>query len=276
MSVLSDTDYFLYSLITEIKSLKVSDNAEANILLARILYAIPQLCPNLRSCLSATSLSLSTWTDGSVNAELYSKTCQLLNEESINFWKLWLTQFIEQLETKLKKAEPDFNSMLREFPNWDIITIEEKDEQDNAVESTIRVPSKPSFPLQRFFHETCTALNEVIPHTVPKLIAANLSQQVAECLHRYYKALADVEFVKNNQNTALQYYFDLKFINYILVPKDNKLLLESYQTLILEYKNFIDPFDFDVFYPYVNENVKKSGQQMQVKLIVFILNIIIL
>lgn len=154
--------------------------------------------------------------------------------------------------------------MLREFPNWDIISIQEKDEQDNAVESTIRVPSKPSFPLQRFLHETCTLLNDVIPHTLPKLIAASLAQKVAESLLRYYKALAEVEFVRGNQNTALQYYFDIKFVNYILVPKDSKVLLDSYQGLILEYKNFIDPFDFDVFYPYVNDNVKKAGQQMQV------------
>lgn len=70
----------------------------------------------------------------------------------------------------------------------------------------------------------------------------------------------------NNQNAALQYYFDLKFIHLILVARDNKILIEGYNAVIVEFKNFIDPFDFDVLYPYVNDNVKIAAQRMQVRL----------
>lgn len=253
-------------LITEIKSLEGHDKLENYVLLARFLYAIPILCPNLRSCLSSSTLATS-WTDPSPN-DLYNKATMLLNEESFHFWMLWLDSFVKKLEQQLRQInkQVDLNTILKEFPCWDIITIEEKDEQDNVVNSTIRIPSKPSFPLQRFLHETCSSLNEIIPHTLPKKVSSVLVEKVALILQNHYLTLSTVDFVKTNQNTALQYYFDIKFVQYLLVSRDNKPLLEKFTETVTIYKNVIDPFDFDVFFSYLNDNLKAAVQRMQYQL----------
>lgn len=254
------------TLITEIKSLENQANLENYIMLARFLYAIPVLCPNLKSCLSSSQLA-SSWTDSSPN-DLYNKTTMLLNEESFNFWMLWLDSFVQKLEQVLKQMnkQVDLNTILKEFPCWEIITIEEKDEQDNVVNSTIRIPCKPSFPLQRFLHETCSSLNDIIPHTLPKKVSSVLVDKIALILRNHYQSLLTNEFVKNNQNTALQYYFDIKFVQYLLVSRDNKVLTEKFNETVTAYKNFIDPFDFDVFFSYLNDNLKLAVQRIQYQL----------
>lgn len=61
----------------------------------------------------------------------------------------------------------------------------------------------------------------------------------------------------------MQYYFDLKFVQLLFTGRDRKQLAEPYNQLIGEFKSHIDPFDFDVFYPHVNTNVKRAVQRMQ-------------
>lgn len=134
------------------------------------LKAIPQFFHHLRSCLSLTTVP--SWIDNTISFELFSWTGELLNEKNISLWKLWSDQFALRLQKKLKQNDADFNSFLIEFLNWD--------EQVNGVEPIIRVPSKPSFPHQRFMQKTCILLNEIVQHTLPIVIAASLVQKVAE------------------------------------------------------------------------------------------------
>ncbi|XP_063708221.1 conserved oligomeric Golgi complex subunit 1 [Culicoides brevitarsis] len=254
-------------LITEVKNFEIpSEKLENSILLARILYAMPILCPNLKSCLSSTALA-TTWNDPNPK-DLYNKSTNLLQEESFNFWMAWLDAFIAKLDLKLAKMNKnvDLNTILKDFPCWDIITIEEKDEQDNVVQSQIRIPSKPSFPLQRFLHETCSELNDIIPHTLPKKVSSVLVEKIALILQNHYRTLAETEFVQKNQNTALQYYFDIKFVQYLLVSRENKAILEKFTEIVGIFKNFIDPFDFDVFFSYLNDNLKLAVQRIQYQL----------
>lgn len=65
---------------------------------------------------------------------------------------------------------------------------------------------------------------------------------------------------------GLQYYFDIKPVQYLLVSRDNKALLEKFTDIVAIYKNFIDPFDFDVFFSYLNDNLKLAVQRIQYQL----------
>lgn len=51
---------------------------------------------------------------------------------------------------------------------WNEITIQEEEESGGAVQSQIRVPMNPSFPLQQSLFKVCQEINQVGPHAIPK------------------------------------------------------------------------------------------------------------
>lgn len=131
------------------------------------------------------------------------------------------------------------------------------------MQSTIHIPALPSFPLQKLLHVITSLLNTLVPQTIPKAIVVQVVERIIAYLYDYYRHLAQDEFVRKNQNSALQYYFDLKFVQLLFTGRDRRQLAEPYNQLIGEFKSYIDPFDFDVFYPHVNSNVKRAVQRMQ-------------
>jgi hypothetical protein len=68
------------------------------------------------------------------------------------------------------------------------------------------------------------------------------------------------------QKQAIQILFDVKYISLLMVPRDNKLLVEESNKVSNILIAKIDPFDFDVFFPFINMNVKKSVQRTLVGL----------
>jgi conserved oligomeric Golgi complex subunit 1 len=131
------------------------------------------------------------------------------------------------------------------------------------VQSTIRVPAQPSFPLQKALDRLNLAIQPILPYTLPPSVAQLLVDRATQHLAAHYQTLSAKETVRTNQNLALQHFFDLKWIALMLVTRDSKPVLDEYTALIAAYKSHIDPFDFDVFYTHLNNNVKKSGQRMQ-------------
>lgn len=252
-------------LLTTIKTKDYKQSPEKIILLARLLIAYRELCPSLKQCITPslmTQAEVPSWQseDKPADGERWSNVSGLLEEESSRFWGLWLEQFVTkwpQLDTQIS-----YQTLLTEFPLWDTVTIEENDEQNQPVQSTIHVPALPSFPLQKLLHVIATFLNALVPQTIPKTIVAQVVERIIAYLHDYYQLLSQNEFVQKNQNTALQYYFDLKFVQLLFTGRERKQLVDPYNHLINEYKTYIDPFDFDVFYPHVNTNVKRAVQRM--------------
>lgn len=51
-----------------------------------------------------------------------------------------------------------------------------------------------------------------------------------------------------------------------MIPRDNKSLVELSNKVSNNIISKIDPFDFDVFYPFINTNVKKAVQRSLVSL----------
>ena len=51
---------------------------------------------------------------------------------------------------------------------WDEITIEEESETGDTVQSKIRVPMNPTFPLQQGLFEICQNINQIGPHAISK------------------------------------------------------------------------------------------------------------
>lgn len=125
------------------------------------------------------------------------------------------------------------------------------------------MPSQLTFSVQHYLHDIVTHLNRIIPHTLPKSIHQKIVDRLVENLFEYYKKLAENEFVKENQKAAWQYFLDLKILMLLFISRENKQSTEDFQNLTNQFKAYIDPFDFDVFYQYVNVNIKKNVMRTQ-------------
>ncbi|XP_050100433.1 conserved oligomeric Golgi complex subunit 1 [Anopheles aquasalis] len=270
-------------LVTTIKSATgYEPTVERYALLARFLIAIAELCPALRECFlpntTASSSIGSVWcgpttrksslspaaaaiTVSEEDPERWAKVSGLLEEESLRFWNVWVERFHESWPPLA--VEVGYGTLLNDFPSWETVTIEENDENNQPIQSTIRVPSLPSIPLQRFLHHVCDLLNDAIPQTIPRAIVARIVELLTTDLWRYYEQLAANEFTMQNQSVALQYYLDLRFLQLMFVGREQKQLSEQFTQLTARFKSYVDPFDFDVFYAHLNTNVKRSVGKLQ-------------
>lgn len=252
-------------LITTIKSSNFVKTAENSLTLARLLQAISELCPNLQACFSGhLLLEPSYLRDPTKNddSENEWKSIQgLLKEESLQFWTKWMNLFIENWSN----LDPKINVgvILKDFPSWETITIDEKDESENIVQSQIHVPSQISLSVHCWIYEIIDGLNKIIPHTLPKIIHLTIVNQFVEKFYKHYETLSKDEFVAGNQKSAWQFFFDLKILTLLFVSRDNKEMNEKLQILSSHFKSIIDPFDFDVFYPHVSLNIKKNAARLQ-------------
>lgn len=253
------------SLITSIKSSKINMNAENCIMLARLLQAVSELCPNLRLCFSGHLLLEPSYlrdpTKDDDGDKEWNSICGLLEEESLRFWCMWTEMFVN--EWKPLDRHLDMNLMLRDFPCWDTITIEEKDESDNVVQSQIHVPSQLSVSIQCWVYDIITSLNKIVPHTLPKTIHGQIVEKLVEKLYERYHAMSTDEFVNANQKAAWQFFLDIKVLMMLFIGRDNKVMSEKLQALVTHFKSLIDPFDFDVFYQHVNGNIKRNAGRLQ-------------
>ncbi|XP_052867470.1 conserved oligomeric Golgi complex subunit 1 [Anopheles cruzii] len=261
-------------LVTAVKQARIEPKtAEQYAMLARFLNAVRELCPALRECflpnctLSGDGMRLrqrkssSAVTVSEEDPERWAKVAGLLEEESLRFWDTWVTKFHESWQPI--PVDVGSATLLNDFPVWETVTIEENDENNQPIQSTIRVPSLPSIPLQHFLHHIATQINDAVPQTIPKSVVLQVGERVATDLLRHYERLAADEFTASNQSIALQYYLDLRFVQLLFVAREQKQLQEQYNGLITRFKCLIDPFDFDVFYAHLNTNVKRSVARLQ-------------
>lgn len=234
-------------LITDVKSLAAQNASQPNfIFLARLLKAIVEICRHVKQCLlPAGLLPSNTWIEQNPsNVEQWERVSRLLNEETLNLWKQWIDMFVNErlIENNGLCFAIDINltNLLATFPNWDTLAIEEKDETNQAVESTIRVPSQPSIPLQQFLFACCRQLNSTVPNTLPKPVITLLTNQLIERLaFTYGEVIAKNPFISANQNASLQFYFDVKFLTLMFLDGRRN---DALQMLTEQFKANVDPF----------------------------------
>lgn len=67
--------------------------------------------------------------------------------------------------------------------------------------------------------------------------------------------------VNLRQKQAIQLLFDVKYATLLMVPRENRALTEKSNDVCNNLVSKVDPFDLDVFYPYIYLNVKKAVQR---------------
>ncbi|CAG9837073.1 unnamed protein product [Diabrotica balteata] len=231
-------------------TIETSNFITKSTILARFMQAVTLLCPHLHRC-CIFNISNDDWI----------KVCDAFNTTSQNLWTNWTNSVLETTEKhceELNNICPE--RMLKILSRWDEIEIQEQTDEKVFV-SHIQVPLKPSLILNEIFNQLNNTIGLKIPHTVPKSIHAQFIEKNIMIILKQYKRISEEE--KLNQKQALQFLFDVKFLTTLCIPGENVQLLSYSQEICDTLKSRIDPFDLDVFYSYLQNNVKKAVIQSQ-------------
>ncbi|GLV40211.1 Component of oligomeric golgi complex 1 [Carabus blaptoides fortunei] len=228
-----------------------SGKVTKSVMAARLLQAVPQLCPNLVTSCSYSECQ-NDWDQ--VHAALVNR--------SLQFWHNWLNATKTSVEGILSEfmISIQYENMLRILPRWNTIDIEEQTD-DKVFTSQIHIPSQPSVTLLSVLSEISGELNGILPHTLPKVVHTQFTEITADHILSRYETLAACESL--NQNLALQFLLDVKFLTTMCVRRDNKDMTGKSRQICDAFRAKIDPFDLDVFYKYLQTNVKRSVLQSQ-------------
>ncbi|XP_014482277.1 PREDICTED: conserved oligomeric Golgi complex subunit 1 isoform X2 [Dinoponera quadriceps] len=228
------------------------------IVLARFLFALTTLCPNLTKCFTMPSKA-----SGIVANVKWRAVCDGLKEESTRVWSVWADVYKAKISEHKKKyilKEPiDGLRVHWIVSEWEKVAIEEESGEGKRIKSEILVPYQPSIPLQKFLTAVCRDLNRIIPHTLPKRVLQQIIENIITELFNHY--LNAAENVDLRQKQAFQVLYDIKYSTLLMVARENKALNELSARACDAVLAKIDPFDYDVFDPFVRINVRKAVQR---------------
>ncbi|KAF9410640.1 hypothetical protein HW555_010336 [Spodoptera exigua] len=242
-------------------------NKTTAIYTARFTQAISALMPHLRKCYipeERDSLGVINMDDNALKR--WNDLCVVLKEHCQYCWGKWVDIVITKVEDLTKdlpqaftlEANIDYLMM-----QWDVIKIEEKDEEGNPIESTIKVPAGPSLKLQEYLYATSRILDEVVPHTLPIETHTLFIEKVIAITFNHYEKVIRENEADINQRCALQLLMDVRHLTLLLVPRENKMFTEQSVRICEFLRQKIDPFDYDVFYKYIQTSLKRSVQRVQ-------------
>lgn len=234
---------------------------------ARFTQAISTLMIHLRKCYipeERDSLGVVNIDDNALKR--WNAICAVLKEHCQFCWGKWVDIVMVKVDDLTKclpqtftlEANVDYLMML-----WDVIKITEKDEEGNPIESTIKVPAGPSLKLQEYLYSTSRILDEVAPHTLPIETHTHFIEKVTAITFAHYNRVIRENETDINQRCALQLLMDVRHLTLLLVPRENKKSMELSSEICEFLRQKIDPFDYDVFYPYIQTNLKRSVQRVQ-------------
>ncbi|XP_039287116.1 conserved oligomeric Golgi complex subunit 1 isoform X2 [Nilaparvata lugens] len=217
-------------------------------LYARYLQIISKLCPSLQKCLTGLDFKTNSW----------QHVCSMLNENTEFAWTIWQQRVITKLKPVIQTAlvpPTQLSDLLHMIPQWNVVEVEEIGESQQKIKSQLNVPSSASLQLLQVLAQINTTLSRAfIPLYATELVIKNVVQEIIQ-LYDQCEILC--------QAHALQHLFDLKYISALMVSPEYKSLQTVCRESIEKIERSIDPFDLDVFAPYIQDNVKKSLRETQ-------------
>ncbi|XP_050296714.1 conserved oligomeric Golgi complex subunit 1 isoform X2 [Anthonomus grandis grandis] len=224
------------------------DLVQKSLLCARFLQASCALCTHFRTCCEF----------GKAGSE-WQRICDTFKKTSQNLWSNWVKKTVEETGILVNKFDCTEADMLTNLSKWDEIEIQEQAEE-KVFNSQIKVPLKPSIPLTKVLVKLNQDLSQVLPFTLPKAIHVLF---IEANVNRILKKYEEISTANLNQIQALQYLLDVRYLTTLCIPRENTTMVNYAQTICDKLRGKIDPFDLDVFYSYLQTNVKKAVGQSQ-------------
>ncbi|CAG9764767.1 unnamed protein product [Ceutorhynchus assimilis] len=226
-----------------------TDLVAKSLLSARFLQASCSLCASFQKCCEF----------GNEPGE-WRKICDTFTKTSHSLWMNWVNSTVAKTTdevTSLSDVSPE--SMMEFLSRWDEIEIQEQTEE-KIFKSQIKVPLKPSIPLTNLLVQLNQHLSQILPYTLPKPIHVNFIEANINVILKEYEGIASKDL---NQIQALQFLLDVRFLTTLCVPRENSQMVNFAQSICDKLRSKIDPFDLDVFYSYLQNNVRKAISQSQ-------------
>lgn len=188
---------------------------------------------------------------------------------AFSIWSQWVSaMFRTSFQTYLLNGQGP-NALLS-ATNCDEIVIDEETEAGQKVHSSIHVPSQVSSYVTSLLFSLCEELNRVGGHALDRSIlrelVRGLGDDVLACyeklLERHYK---DKQNAGIDQNRALQAVFDFKFLSTVFGERSKVEESSNYkprfEKVVEQLEDIVDPFDLNVFSPYLSSNLNKHLQR---------------
>ncbi|XP_060551941.1 LOW QUALITY PROTEIN: conserved oligomeric Golgi complex subunit 1-like [Ruditapes philippinarum] len=200
---------------------------------------------------------------------------QLIKYQQTAF-RLWIDHVIEvglgQFTMAVNAVTPA--ELIATCSRWDEVSIEEETEDGKKIMSKISVPMQASWYMMSLLYSLCNDLNNIGGHAVARSVLEHLVCSLSDGIINTYKALLNQSSTDKehcvNQQRALQLIFDVKFLRMIIPRKDDSPESKRYQKTIEEVltrlEEIVDPFDLDVFSPFMQANLTKVLQRSAVLL----------
>ncbi|KAH9518338.1 Golgi transport complex subunit 1 [Bulinus truncatus] len=254
------------------------------LLTARTCAAMSEMTPNLQRCILAlpdwnkqTEFKLSKklrtqksseypeWQ--SLNTKL--KQCQMLA------YKIWVdytaSRYIDQILAFTTNTSP--KDILSRSTKWDEVEISEETEEGKKLASKIYVPMQASWHIQSLLYNLCEHLNRIGLQALPWSVVKDLLILVTDGLVSSYEKLLEERgkskgLIPLSQHEVLQELFNFRFVQMAIPRKEDdeihKIYQQRCQTVIDRLEELVDPFDMDVFSPYIQANLHKQIQRTSV------------
>ncbi|KAK7076327.1 hypothetical protein SK128_000859 [Halocaridina rubra] len=244
------------------------------VVVGRLCQALPNVCPQMQICASASNLNNPDFArrvslGSKIDCESWSKVHEELQNASSRLFGLFLSMLTGTLQSDLQSSlmnelsSGETAATISAFATWESVTIEEEGEGGNVIKSSIQVPAHPTPALTQVLTQLCSSINCVAAHTITRNAQLELVSSVCETvISAYESSINEAKVI--NQTMALQLIFDLKFIQSVLLPRENKDAAARLATLIQELERKVDPFDLDVFLPHMTLRVKVAAHRVQV------------
>ncbi|XP_028398941.1 conserved oligomeric Golgi complex subunit 1-like [Dendronephthya gigantea] len=194
--------------------------------------------------------------------ELLKETCT----KAFGIWSQWVSTMFQVSFDIFLLHDQNPNSLLS-ATNWDEIVIDEETESGQKVHSSIYVPSQISSYVTSLLFSLCEEINRVGGHAIDRFILRDLVQGLSDNVLRSYEKLLDRHKDENviDQNRALQTLFDFRFLSSVFGDRskseDNGSYKSRYEKIVETLEDIVDPFDLNVFSPYINSNLNKHLQR---------------
>ncbi|XP_071171265.1 conserved oligomeric Golgi complex subunit 1-like [Mytilus edulis] len=271
------------------KSLKEIPDAFTNaitkhrvLLVGRLCTALCDLVPSLQNCIlqqsdQAKIKKVTPKGSKPVEDPVWTKVKEMLANCQLEAFRIWVDHLSDVVLKEFRGGlVTDQNChIVTNCTRWDEVDIQEETEDGKKIKSKISVPMQPSWYVQGLVFTLCQEINRVGGHAVTRSILQKLVNKVSDEMKDNY-----LEIIHNSKNPktkgyvplpqqrALQLLFDVRFVLSIFPrkedSKENKVYQQRMHQIIEGLEEKIDPFDLDVFTPYIQSHLLKQAQRSAV------------
>lgn len=275
--------------LQEIKDENINQLTQDKVLLVgRLCSALGDMVPALQQCIMGKSAIHGTDSHrGQKKPSSHSSSKSVENPEWVKTkerlcnchkeaYRIWVDHLTETVVSRFRSAvcSREHRNALIHCTRWDEVNIEEETEDGKKISSKIRVPMQASWYVQDLLYSLCREINRVGGHAVQRGTLQQLVFKVSDAVMKCFEEVIshskknDKDYLPLTQQRALQLIFDIKFILQIIPRKDDTVESKTYQKsaarVIETLEEKVDPFDLDVFSPYMQSHLMKQGQRSAV------------